>query len=229
MKKSKCDGKAGELNWGDVVQNRSDLNSGSQCELGLSNTRSGIRTGAVSTGRFALLAGLAAALVFVSGCVTPEIPDVATHIDPNTRIRTDLIPENLLETEGPAQELLWLNASRVFKDIRNFDYYLEVHYEAKEETGLLKVSSGPSLVVLADGTELKFNGTGSLNARRTRRGIVSEDAIYEATADDMRAIAYAGQIVVRVIGRNGVLIRKFRPENFERFRKFVFQFVEGGA
>lgn len=229
MKKSNYDLVAGEVNQVTVVRDCPGRETVARCKAVRLNTSPGMPTVVFATARFGFLSGLVAALVFVTGCVTPEIPDVATYVDPNTHIRTDLIPENLLETEGPTRELVWLNASRVFKDYRNFDYYLEVHYEAAEETGLLKVSPGPSLVVVADGLELKFNGSGSLNARRQRRGIVSEDAIYEATADDLRAIAYAGRVVVRVIGHNGVLTREFRPENSDRFRKFVMQFVEGGG
>lgn len=174
-----------------------------------------------------VFAAAGGALVFLCACVAPEIPDIATHVDPNTHIRTDLIPENFLETDGPVRELLWLNASRVFKDYRSFEYYLEVHYEAKEETGLLKVSPGQSLIVVTDGVELKFNGSGSLNARRQRSGTVSEDAIYVATPNDLRAIAYAERVTVRVYGANGVLTREFKPANSEKFRKFVMLFVEG--
>ncbi|MCF7765859.1 MAG: hypothetical protein K9N62_19495 [Verrucomicrobia bacterium] len=179
----------------------------------------------VPGGRCAL-AMIAAAAVFLAGCQTAVVPDVATHIDPSTHIRTDLIPENLLETSGSTRELLWLNASRVFKDYQNFDYYLEVHYEAMEETGLLKINPGSSLTVIANGQEVKFRGSGGMNPRSSRRGIVSEDAIYPVSGEDLRLIAYSDTLTVRVSGANGVLTREFQEVNFDRFRKFVAQFVE---
>jgi len=169
-----------------------------------------------------------AALFLWAGCASIPVPDVATHYDPHTRLRTDLIPDNLLPTQGPMRELLWLNASRVFKDQQVFEYYLEVHYEAREETGLLNIHPGLSLTIIADGKEFKFRGSGSLNMRKQRRGVVSEDAIFLASADELRAIAFAKAVTVKVAGQNGVVVRDFIPVNFERFRKFVTEFVDRG-
>lgn len=165
---------------------------------------------------------------FLAGCASIPVPDVATHYDPYTHLRTDLIPDNLLETEGPVRELLWLNASRVFKDQQYFEYYLEVHYEAREETGWLNIVPGVSLTMVADGRELKFRGSGSLNLRKQKKGLVSEDAIYLASADDLKAIASAKAVTVKVSGQNGIVVRNFTPDNAGRFRKFVAAFVEGG-
>ncbi|MBI4661657.1 MAG: hypothetical protein HY735_22770 [Verrucomicrobia bacterium] len=169
-----------------------------------------------------------AAIGLLAGCASIPIPDVATHYDPYTHLRTDLIPENELETQGPVREVLWLNASRVFKDRQYFEYYLEVRYAAREETGLLNINPGTSLSVVADGKELKFRGVGTLNTRKLRRGLVSEDAIYLASADELRAIANAKAVTVKVTGQNGVVVRDFAPANFQRFRKFVEDFVDKG-
>ena len=164
----------------------------------------------------------------LSGCASIPVPDVATHVDPHTHLRTDLIPDNLLETQGPVRELVWLNASRIFKDQRAFEYYLEVHYEAREETGLLNINPGASLTIVADGKELKFRGSGSLNLRKARRGVVSEDAIYQTSGEELRAVANAKAVSVKISGQNGVVVRDFAPQNFSRFRKFVSEFVDRG-
>ena len=169
-------------------------------------------------------------LGFLAGCASTPLPEVATHIDRHTGIRTDIIPENLLESRAqPPRELLWLNASRVFKNQADFDYYLEVTYQATEETGYLNITPGPSLVVVADGKEMKFMGNGSLNTRKTRRGLVSEDAIFLAGPAELKDIANAKQVTVKVIGRNGIVERDFAPANFERFKKFVLYFVDAGG
>lgn len=168
---------------------------------------------------FLICAGL------LAGCAT-KVPDVATYYDQISGYRTDLIPENLLETENPTRELLWLNASRVFRNRVDFDYYLEVHYEALPEPGWLQINPGESLVIVADDKEMRFDGRGSLNARRTRQGNVTEDALYLAGADQLRAMARAKKVTVRVIGQNGIVQRDFTPINFERFKKFVAQYVE---
>jgi hypothetical protein len=160
------------------------------------------------------------------GCASTPIPNVVTHYDQFTGYRTDLIPANLLEDQGQNREVVWLNASRVFKNRQDYDFYLEVHYEARAETGLLEISPGESLVVDADGREMKFRSSGSLNARHNRGGLVSEDAIFVADASSLRAMARAKDVKVRIIGRNGIVERDFRPENFERFKEFVRSYVD---
>jgi hypothetical protein len=164
---------------------------------------------------------------FLAGCATRQVPDVATHYAQFTKLRTDIIPENLLETEGPVRELVWLNASRVFKDRESFDYYLEVHYQAMEETGFLDIPPGETLTITADDRKLVLEGIGSRNSQATERGIVMETALYPAYADQLRAIARAKKVVVEVAGRNGRVVREFAEPNFQKFRKFVAQFVEG--
>ena len=54
-----------------------------------------------------------------------------------------------------------------------------------------------------------------------KRGAVFESARYEATADDIYRISRAKQVNVRVVGQNGVVVRDFAAENFQRFRKFA--------
>lgn len=169
-------------------------------------------------------------LLLVAGCATAPLPDVVTHYDQHTRIRTDLIPENVLESpQNPPREIVLLNASRIFKDYQDFDYYLDVQYTARAETGLLDINPGESLIIMADDKELKFRGSGSLNARKLKGDFVAEQAYYTASADDLRAIAHAKKVQVHIIGRNGRVVRDFGPANFERFKKFVQSFVEGGS
>ena len=164
----------------------------------------------------------------LDGCGTVQIPQVVTHYEPGTGRRTDMIPDNLLETaQQPPRELVWLNASRVFRNRVDFDYYLEVHYEAREETGLLDIKPGPSLVVVADGHEMQFSGSGSLNARRSRQELVSEDALYPVSVTELRNISRAKEVKVKVTGVNGIVEREFAAPNFERFKKFVHHYVEG--
>lgn len=165
-----------------------------------------------------------AGLMFLAGCATKP-PDVATSYDPITGVRTDLMSENMLETEqNPPREVVWLNASRVFKNYRNreFDYYLDVSYMSREETGYLAIPAGQTLTVIADGQELRFLGNGSYNTRKkNRRGFVSETALYPTTREQLQKIANAKQVKVRIKGDNGLVERDFRPDNFRRFKEFL--------
>jgi len=165
----------------------------------------------------------------LGGCATKP-PEVATYYDPYTHSRTDLTAENVLEQQGPGpvREVVWLNASRVFLDARNFQYYLEVEYMARSETGYLDIPPGETLVVLADGQEIKFTGSGSLNARKEKKDEVRERAIYAASGAQLRSIAGAQSVKVSILGRNGIVQRDFNAANFDRFRQFVQRFVTSG-
>ena len=167
------------------------------------------------------------AATLLAGCATKS-PNVVTYYDPYTKARTDLTGDNMLKSPEPVREIVWLNASRVFTNPRQFQYYLEVDYLARAETGFLDIAPGETLVILADGDELKFSGSGSSNARKERKDEVTERAIYPATAEQLRAIAGAQTVKVSILGRNGIVQREFTPENLERFRTFVQRFVSAG-
>ena len=133
--------------------------------------------------------------------------------------------ENMLEAPEPIREVVWLNASRMFKNSRDYQYYLEVDYMARIESGYLEIPTGETLVVIADGQELKFSGAGSINARKQLKEEVTERAIYPATGQQLRAIANAEKVRVSILGRNGLVQRTFTPADFERFRQFVQHYV----
>ncbi len=162
--------------------------------------------------------------LFLVGCAL-KTPDVTTYHDDVSGLSTDLLSENLLDTKTPTREMIWLNASRLFKNRQQFNYYLEVHYAANVETGYLDIRPGQSLILNVDGQEFKFYSNGSFNTRKARKEILGEDAVYEVTGDTLRMIADAKKIKVRVVGGNGNVEREFAPENFERFKKFVSSFV----
>ena len=163
-------------------------------------------------------------MALIAGCVT-KAPDVVSYRDPNSGSRTDLISENLLESPGTPRELVWLNASRVFKNSRDYQYYLEVDYMARPETGFLDIQPGETLVITADGETWRLSGSGSLNTRREAKEEVRERAIYPATGHQLRLMASAQAVRVGVIGRNGIVQREFAAANFDRFRQFVSKFV----
>ncbi len=160
----------------------------------------------------------------LAGCAT-KVPDVATYIDPHTQARTDLMSENMLESPPPVREIVWLNASRIFRTARDYQYYLEVDYMARAETGFLEIPPGETLVIVADGQELRFSGSGSLNNRKEEKDQVTERAIYVATGSQLRTIATAESVQVSIRGRNGMVQREFGPANFDRFRHFVQRYV----
>jgi hypothetical protein len=166
----------------------------------------------------ALLAGGLFSALFTSGCGTTQ--EVTSYKNPLSGRRTDILADNLLDAPGETREMLWLNAYRDFSDQYHFKYYLEAIYGARQEAGLLEINPGRSLTITADGHEMSFSGLGSLN-KREEKGAVFESARYEASADDIYRISRAKKVTVRLVGQNGVVVRDFAAENFQRFRKFA--------
>jgi hypothetical protein len=115
----------------------------------------------------------------------------------------------------------------VFRNARDYQYYLEVDYLARAESGFLEIPPGETLVILADGQELKFTGSGSVNSKKERKDEVSERAIYVASGQQLRTIATAEKVRVSILGRNGMVQRTFTPANSDRFRQFVQHYVNG--
>ena len=170
--------------------------------------------------RAAMLSCALLPMVLVTGCHTSN--EVTSYVNPLSGRRTDILAENLLDAPGETREMLWLNAYRDFEDRNHFKYYLEATYGAREEAGYLDIPPGRTLAIIADGHEMNFTGLGSLT-KWDEKGAVFESARYEATADDIYRISRAKKVSVRVTGNNGVVVREFSAENFDKFRKFVEQ------
>lgn len=86
------------------------------------------------------------------------------------------------------------------------------------------VSPGESLVVEADGQEFKFRVLESGIYRDFQcepRCIYDDRAYYSATAAQVRAIANAKHVTVRLVGSKRTVEREFNALNFERFQEFV--------
>jgi hypothetical protein len=166
--------------------------------------------------------GITAALlaIWAAGCATNEF-SVGTHYNEISGLRTDLLENNLLRGEmDPPRELIWLNASRVYTDFRNYQHFLEISYMAPIEVGYLDIGPGASLTIVADGKETSFRGAGSLNTRKQHGEFVHENALYRASEADIEMFATSREVVVRVIGNNGIVERKFEEDNFQRFIQF---------
>lgn len=163
-------------------------------------------------------------LVFVAlllaGCGTT--PEVTSYVNPISGRRTDILAQNLIDEPGNNREMIWLNAYRDYKSDASYVYYLELIYGATEAAGYLDIGPGRSLTIVADGEELHFTGLGSLS-KDEDDGALFERARYEASPYDIQKVAYAREVTVKVSGRNGLVVREFAQENFDKFRTFVDQ------
>ncbi len=164
---------------------------------------------------------LIAGLGLAAGCAT-HTPDVSTFYDQVSGLRTDLMSDNELEAPGTPREVVWLNASRVFRDYNRSEYYLEVAYMAMADRGYFEIPPGQSLTLIVDGKPMMFDGSGSLNSRKEyKKDFVRETAIYPATKEQLQKIAQAKTVKVQIKGKNGLIERNFQAANFDRFRRFV--------
>ena len=162
----------------------------------------------------------AAVAALLAGCAT-HAPDVSSYVDQMTGLRTDLM-ENELDAPGQPREIVWLNASRVFRSQNESDLYLEATYMAMKDRGYLEIPPGKTLTVIADGKPMTFDGTGSANMRKPfKKDFVRETALYPISKMQLQKIANARDVKVQIKGNNGLVEREFKPENFERLRKFV--------
>jgi hypothetical protein len=179
----------------------------------------------MKTSMKARICALMVCAVGLPGCVTSYSPDIQTHRSPFERQRTDFIVDNLLESSDQAPDRVWLNASRVFKDSYDFSYYLEVTYATTTDLGFLDIGLGPTLVVVADGKEMQFTGSGSVNLHKQQGALLNETALYRVEGKDLIAIGNARQVKVRIIGRQRIVEREFSTLNLARFKKFADEFV----
>jgi hypothetical protein len=163
---------------------------------------------------------LAAVAALFAGCASPA-PDVSSHYDQISGLRTDLM-ENELEAPGQPREIVWLNASRVFHNQQESELFLEASYMALKDRGYLDIPPGKTLTIIADGKPLMFDGTGSMNMRKPyKKDFVRETALYPVTKAQLQKIANARDVKVQIKGNNGLVEREFKTQNFERLRKFV--------
>jgi hypothetical protein len=170
--------------------------------------------------------GLVCGLILLAGCASEPAPNVTSYVDQASGLRTDLLGDNMLETKGPPREVVWLNASRVFRNYRDAQYYLEVQYMSRKEAGFLEIPPGETLTLILDGQPLKFSGSGSASMRKPHKDeFVIEKAIYPATRVQLQKIAIAKNVKVQIRGNNGLVEREFNQENTERFRNFVTRFA----
>jgi hypothetical protein len=165
-------------------------------------------------------------LVLISGCVRQPDARFYSYHNELTGSATDMLLQNLLETPENTGDLVWLNASRVTGRFRQPEYYLEVRYESHPNKGRLEIPAGPSLTLDINGVPHPYRGPGSGGSRTVSPvGTLVETAVYPVSADELRKIAYAQSVQVKVNGQHDTVFREFQPENFENFREFIVRYV----
>jgi len=105
-------------------------------------------------------------------------------------------------------------------------YDLEVTYENQD---WIFIAPGESLVLSVDGTKMVFSGEGSVNLRsKVLDTLVSEQAWYHVTVNQLRDIANAKDVKVKIIGEKGFTQGCFTTRSLECFREFLVEYPPSG-
>lgn len=161
----------------------------------------------------------------LGGCAKPDRQGLYTHYDNINGDTVDLIADNKLTVPNESGGELWLNASRMNQVNGIKLYHLEVHFVSN--VGWIQIEPGDTLVLTIDGVERKYESTGSANFRKsTNKGVFTEDAIYRVGPEDIRRIAAAKTINVKVFGVKGSVSRDFEASNIEKFKAFVTTYMK---
>jgi hypothetical protein len=135
-------------------------------------------------------------------------------------ILTGLEPTASIDVDLNAQKAIPASAA-------NPSYSLVVEYRAPD---WLFIKDGQSLSMIIDGEPLHFRGDGSMQNREVGRvgyrGGVTERAFYQVTPEQLRRIASATTIRVRVDGDSRYVERTMSPEIIANFHKFVTMHVK---
>jgi hypothetical protein len=163
--------------------------------------------------------------VWLTGCVPFNEKGLMTYQDKISGDTTQMIADNKLPAPDGSTSEVWLDASRIVRPNGPVLYHLEAHYESR--LGLLEIEMGETLLLNIDGKEYRYSGNGSVNFRKTiKDGLMTENAIYRVTQQDIRNIAHAKQVSLKLIGVKGSVARVFSPKNIESFKAFVETYLD---
>lgn len=104
-----------------------------------------------------------------------------------------------------------------------------LHYE-----GWVFINPGESLVLLVDGEKMPFvSPSGSAYNRGVLKGLagavggirVREEAHYPITVEQIKKLAYAQDVKVRIYGSQGNVTREFNEDYFESLRAYYEKFI----
>ena len=162
----------------------------------------------------------------LAGCSTSSNSGSVSYMDEYRGERFDTTTDTQLESSSMPGTQVWLNASRVSQKYGVTLFYLDVHVESS--LAWLAIGPGQTLILVVDNAEIRFDGIGSADLRKTdqKSGKFLESAVYLSNASDIRKIADAKEVKVKVIGKNGVLQSAFGPSNFAVYKKFVADFLD---
>ena len=166
---------------------------------------------------FAAVAGV------LAGCGLPPGPALRYTVRPMNKdgMTGYRMEGNYVSTPPIPHTRLAINAVRAEAANGRVFYLIEANLAAGD---FIDIPPGESLVFTADGERIALSGPGSQSSRTvvTQPPIwFNEVGLYHISADDLRRLAAARQLQLRLAGRKSVIENAFSPLNQERLRAFV--------
>jgi hypothetical protein len=158
--------------------------------------------------------------ILLVGCIpapTYKIDDMTDQIDGYRSIQ---LIENHLKAN------VEFNAEKFIA--RDGNVYYSIVLVVVSYNGLF-IEEEESLVLLIDGTTIGFSGDGSeYYYRDVWRDLemIVETAFYDVTPEQLKKIANAKDIYIKIKGSAFSVKRKFIPENFANLKRFIAEYVE---
>ncbi len=88
------------------------------------------------------------------------------------------------------------------------------------------IQSGKSLILMVDGEKVHLSSPrGSANFRKVIGRRIKEEAHYPITTEQIKKLAYAKEIKIRIYGSNGYVSRQFNQEYFASVKGFYEKFI----
>ena len=165
-------------------------------------------------------------LIVLNGCVTPGYM-VSTKTDEFEGYTTIDLQSNELPDKD-MWNLLSVSINKWNFGIRKFisksgeiSYLIKLLYFGD---GWVFIDSGQSLHILADDNHINLSGEGSFKNRDVVYGdIVSETAFYPIKKAQIKKIADAATVKIKVDGQEGYVTAEFGAENIEQVKKFYIE------
>jgi len=158
------------------------------------------------------------------GCISSlpiyKIDDITDHID--GRRSTQLVGNRLApaytgtDVEFDAEKFIAWNGNIYYSIVLNV-----------VSLNRLFIAEGESLVLLVDGTRIGFSGDGSANYRESGEdGAIEETAYYDVTPAQLKLIANAKDVRIKIKGAQFSVKRGFFSENFANLKRFIAEYVD---
>lgn len=166
-------------------------------------------------------------LLLLAGCVGGY--QTHTEYDPVRREMTTRVAKNVIGGFHLFGGNVVVNPARVLADDGTTRYYLSVQWSGRE---WLFIDRRAPLEIRTDAATLDLPGvvlTQDVGGCWSSGCIVNEFAHYHITPAQLRQIAGAHYVAVRLNGRSEYVERVFTPENRGNFARFVAQFAPDTA